>query len=452
MPLSCLAVVLAAGEGTRMRSALPKVLHPVGGRPMLDHAIASAVAAGVDSIAVVVGAGAEIVTSHLARTTPEASVHLQTERLGTAHAVLAARPALDAAEGDVIVLYGDTPLVRPDTIRALRERLRAGADLAVLGFEATDPTGYGRLVTDGGRLLRIVEEKDADAATRAIRLSNSGIMAFGKGLLPGLLDAIGNANAKGEYYLTDVAEVAAGRGLVAAVVVGPEAEFAGVNDRAQLAAVEATFQARMRAAALAGGATLTAPETVFFSHDTRLGRDVTVEPNVIFGPGVTVADGVTIRGFSHLEGTTIAVGATVGPFARLRPGAEIGAEAHIGNFVEIKNASIATGAKINHLSYVGDATVGAKANVGAGTITCNYDGVFKHRTEIGAGSFIGSNSTLVAPVSIGDGGYTAAGSVITEDVPADAMGFGRARQVVKEGFARATRDALAARKAAKGKG
>lgn len=440
------AVVLAAGEGTRMRSSLPKVMHGVGGRPMLDHVLAAAREAGIGQIAAVVGAGSEFVRGHLAKNHPAVTLHEQAERLGTAHAVLAARDALVAASGEVIVLYGDTPLIRAETIRRVRERLSAGADVVVLGFEAADPTGYGRLVSDGERLSRIVEERDADPATKAIRLSNSGIMAFRSGLLPGLLDAIGNRNAKGEYYLTDAVEIANDRGLTCAVVTGPEAEFLGVNDRAQLAAVETLFQGRMRAAAMIGGATLTAPDTVFFSHDTVLGRDVVVEPNVVFGPGVTVAEGATIRAFSHLEGARVASGAIVGPYARLRPGAEIGDGAHIGNFVEIKAADVGPGAKINHLSYVGDATVGAKSNVGAGTITCNYDGFFKHRTTIGAGVFVGSHSTLVAPVAIGDGGYTAAGSVITEDVPADAMAFGRARQVVVDGKGKETRERLERKK------
>ncbi|WP_181708684.1 bifunctional UDP-N-acetylglucosamine diphosphorylase/glucosamine-1-phosphate N-acetyltransferase GlmU [Chthonobacter rhizosphaerae] len=444
---ACLAVVLAAGEGTRMRSALPKVMHPVAGLPMLDHVLSTARAAGADRLSVVIGAGADLVRAHLARTAPDAEIHVQAERLGTAHAVLAARDALLKPADHVLVLYGDTPLVRPETVRALRERLDDGADLVVLGFEAADPTGYGRLVTEGERLVRIVEEKDADAPTRAIRLANSGIMGIRGRHLPDLLEAIGNANAKGEYYLTDAVEVAVGRGLATAVVTGPEADFVGINDRAQLAAVEALFQARARAAALAGGATLVAPETVFFSHDTRLGRDVTVEPNVVFGPGVAVRDGAQIRAFSHLEGATVEAGAIIGPYARLRPGAAIGPEAHIGNFVEVKNAVVGPGAKINHLSYVGDASVGAKSNIGAGTITCNYDGVFKHTTTIGSGVFVGSHTTLVAPVTLGDGAFTAAGSVITDDVPADAMAFGRARQAVKDGAGKAKRDALLARKA-----
>lgn len=443
----CLAVVLAAGEGTRMRSSLPKVMHPVGGRPMLDAVIAGARDAGVDRLAVVIGSGADRVRAHLAKAAPDAAIFEQRERLGTAHAVLAARDAFAEPADQVIVLYGDTPLVRPETIRAVRDRVSAGTDVVVLGFESADPTGYGRLVTEGERLVRIVEEREADAATKAIRLCNSGIVGFRGDLLPGLLEAIGNANAKGEYYLTDAVEVAVARGLTTGVVIGPEDEFMGVNDRVLLAAVETIFQRRARTEAMRAGATLTAPETVFFSHDTRLGRDVVVEPNVVFAPGVTVEDGAVIRAFSHLEGARVAGGAIVGPYARLRPGAEIGEGAHIGNFVEIKQADVAAGAKINHLSYIGDASVGARTNVGAGTITCNYDGYFKHRTTIGADVFIGSHTTLVAPVAIGDGGYTAAGSVITDTVPADAMAFGRARQEVKEGHGRATRERLAARKA-----
>lgn len=445
----CLAVILAAGEGTRMRSGLPKVMHAVGGRAMLDGVIASARSAGIDRLAVVVGAGADIVRAHLARHHPDVEIFEQTERRGTAHAVLAARPALEGHAGEVVVLYGDTPLVRPETVMAVREKVSSGADVAVLGFTAADPTGYGRLVLDGDRLVRIVEEREADAETRAIRLCNSGIMGFRGDLLPGLLDAIGNANAKGEYYLTDAVEIAAGRGLAAGVVTGPEDEFMGVNDRVQLAAVEAVFQARAREAAMRAGATLVAPETVFFTHDTVLGRDVLVEPDVVFGPGVTVEDGAVIRAFSHLEGACVAARAVIGPFARVRPGAVIGEGAHIGNFVEIKKATVGKGAKINHLTYVGDAVVGARSNVGAGTITCNYDGYFKHITTIGEGVFIGSHTTLVAPVTIADGAYTAAGSVITEDVPADAMAFGRARQEVKPGRAKETRERLSAAKARK---
>mgnify|MGYP002401498810 CR=1 FL=1 len=446
---TCLAVVLAAGEGTRMRSARPKVLHAVAGRPMVDHVIAAASAAGADRVAVVVGAGADAVRGHVARSFPGAAVYEQRERLGTAHAVLAAREALEAGSDHVVVLFGDTPLVREKTILAMRAALDKGADLAVLGFEPADPTGYGRLVIENDRLARIVEEKDADALEKAIRLCNAGVMAFAGRHLPGLLDAIGNANAKGEYYLTDAVAVAAERGLRAVVVPGEAREVQGVNDRAQLAEVEADFQRAMRAEAMAAGVSLLAPETVFFSHDTRLARDVVVEQNVVFGPGVVVEEGAVIRAFSHVEDARVGAGAIVGPYARLRPGADVGAGAHVGNFVEIKNADVGEGAKINHLTYVGDASVGAGANVGAGTITCNYDGVFKHRTVIGAGVFVGSNTTLVAPVTIGEGGYTAAGSVITEDVPADAMAFGRARQSVKDGFARETRERLKAKKEGK---
>jgi bifunctional UDP-N-acetylglucosamine pyrophosphorylase/glucosamine-1-phosphate N-acetyltransferase len=444
----CLAIVLAAGEGTRMASTLPKVLHPVGGRPMVDAVVAAAAAGGADAVAVVVGAGGETVAAHLARSAPAAAIHVQAERRGTAHAALAARAALDPAPGTVLVLFGDTPLVRPQTVAALIAAVEAGADLAVAGFEAADPTGYGRVILDGeGRPVRIVEERDADAATRALRLCNGGIMGFSGRLLPDLLDGVGTDNAKGEYYLTDAVALAARRGLRTALLAIEETEVLGVNDRAQLAAAEAVFQARARAAALAGGASLVAPETVFFSHDTRIGRDVTVEPNVIFGPGVTVADGALVRGFCHIEQSSIGPGAVVGPFARLRPGAAIGPDAHIGNFCEVKNSTIGRGTKINHLTYIGDSDVGERTNVGAGTITCNYDGVLKHRTTIGSGTFIGSHTTLVAPVSVGDGAYTAAGSVVTEPVPDDATAFARARQTTKPGHARALRERLAAEKA-----
>ncbi len=446
---SCLAVVLAAGEGTRMKSDLPKVLHPIGGRPLIDSVLDTARAGGANHLCVVIGSGAEKVRAHLGKAAPEARVFEQRERLGTAHAALTAREALAAHQGPVLVLFGDTPLVRPKTIASLTERLLAGADIALLGFETDEPTGYGRLIIEDGRLVAIVEEKDADDATKAIRLCNSGIMAFRSGLLPELLQAIGNSNAKGEYYLTDAIAVGTARGLRAEAVIGSEAdEFVGVNDRAQLAAAEAIFQKRSRADAMAEGVTLVAPETVYFSFDTQLGRDVLVEPNVIFAPGVQVASGATIRAFSHLEGAKVAGGAIVGPYARLRPGAEIAQDAHIGNFVEIKNARVDQGAKVNHLTYIGDASIGARTNVGAGTITCNYDGVFKHKTIIGSDVFVGSNTVMVAPVTIGDNALTAAGSVITSDVPRDAMAFGRARQEVKEGMGADKKAALAAKKAA----
>jgi bifunctional UDP-N-acetylglucosamine pyrophosphorylase/glucosamine-1-phosphate N-acetyltransferase len=446
---SCLAVILAAGEGTRMKSDLPKVLHAVGGRPLIDAVLESARAGGASRLAVVIGAGADKVRAHLGKTAPDAQVFEQRERLGTAHATLAAREALVDHRGPVLVLFGDTPLVRPSTISALTARLSAGADIALLGFKTDTPTGYGRLIVRDGRLTAIVEEKDADAATKEIRLCNSGIMAFKPGLLPELLEAIGNANAKGEYYLTDAIAVATARGLRAEAVIGDdESEFVGINDRAQLAAAEAIFQQRMRAEAMAAGVTLAAPETVFFSFDTNLDRDVVVEPNVVFAPGVSVASGATIRAFSHLEGAKVAGGAIVGPYARLRPGADLAENVHVGNFVEIKNARVDRGAKVNHLTYIGDASIGARTNVGAGTITCNYDGFFKHKTVIGADVFVGSNTVMVAPVTVGDNALTAAGSVITSDVPGDAMAFGRARQEVKEGMGAAKKAMLAAKKAA----
>ncbi len=445
---SCLAVVLAAGEGTRMKSNLPKVMHSVGGRPLIDAVLESARAGGAERLAVVIGAGADKVRAHLAKGGSTVQVFEQRERLGTAHAALAAREALASHKGPVLVLFGDTPLVRPATISALTDRLNAGADIALLGFETDTPTGYGRLIVNDGRLVAIVEEKDADAATKAIRLCNSGIMAFRSGLLPELLEAIGNANAKGEYYLTDAVAVGTARGLRAEAVIGDEREFVGVNDRSQLAAAEAIFQQRARAEAMAAGVTLVAPETVFFSFDTRLGRDVVVEPNVVFAPGVEVASGVVIRAFSHLEGAKVASGAIIGPYARLRPGADLAENVHVGNFVEIKNARVDPGAKVNHLTYIGDATIGARTNVGAGTITCNYDGFFKHKTVIGADVFVGSNTVMVAPVRVGDNSLTAAGSVITSDVPDGAMAFGRARQEVKEGMGSAKKAELAAKKAA----
>lgn len=446
---SCLAVVLAAGEGTRMKSELPKVLHPIGGRPLIDSVLDTARVGGVNRLCVVIGSGADKVRAHLGKAAPGAQVFEQRERLGTAHAALAAREALTEHQGPVLVLFGDTPLVRPTTISSLTERLSAGADIALLGFATDEPTGYGRLIIRDGRLVAIVEEKDADDATKAIRLCNSGIMAFRSGLLPELLEAIGNSNAKGEYYLTDAIAVGTAQGLRAEAVIGnDEGEFVGINDRAQLAAAEAIFQKRARAEAMAAGVTLIAPETVFFSFDTQLGRDVLVEPNVVFAAGVQVASGATIRAFSHLEGAKVASGAIVGPYARLRPGAQIAEDVHIGNFVEIKNARVDQGAKVSHLTYIGDASIGARTNVGAGTITCNYDGVFKHKTIIGADVFVGSNTVMVAPVTIGDNALTAAGSVITNDVPEDAMAFGRARQEIKEGMGAAKKVALAAKKTA----
>lgn len=440
---SLLVVVLAAGEGTRMKSRLPKVLHKVAGRSMLHHVLAATRAAGATRTAVVVGPGREDVAAEASRIVPDAQVFVQTERLGTAHAVLAARAALEQGADDVLVLYADTPLVRAETLARLRAPLAEGAAVAALGFEPEDPTGYGRLVTSGDELVAIREEKDATTAEKAIRFCNAGLMALaGKDALS-ILDRIGNANSKGEYYLTDAVEIARADGRPAVAAKADADEVAGVNSRIQLAEAEAILQQRLRRAAMAEGVTLIAPETVFFSADTVLGRDVIVEPNVVFGPGVTVGDDVVIHAFCHLEGAHLEPGVSIGPYARLRPGTRLEAGVRIGNFVETKAAHIESGAKVNHLSYVGDAHVGAGANLGAGTITCNYDGFSKYRTEIGAGAFIGVNSALVAPVTIGAGAYVGTGAVITSDVPEDALAIARSRQVVKEGWAREFRAARA---------
>jgi len=445
-----LAVILAAGEGTRMKSSLSKVLHAVAGRPMLAHVLASVRAAGIRDAAVVVGPGREDVAEVARKSFPGCSVFTQAERKGTGHAVLAAREALEGGK-DVIVLYADTPLVQSRSIQALKAALEEGAHVAVLGFHTANPTGYGRLVIEDGALARIVEEKDATADQKVIGFCNGGLMALRGETSLSLLDAIGNANAKGEYYLTDAAEIAHGRGLKAVARLIAEEEVQGVNDRAQLAAAEAVMQTRLRTAAMKEGVTLVAPDTVFFSYDTVIGNDVVVEPNCWFGPGVIVESGAVIHAFSHLEGARVASGASVGPFARLRPGADLGRDVKVGNFVEIKAAQVEEGAKISHLSYIGDARVGAEANIGAGTITCNYDGYLKHRTDIGAGAFIGSNSALVAPVKVGDNANVGAGSVITRDVAADALAVARGRQIEIAGWAKNYRAAKKAEKAAKAK-
>ena len=439
-------IVLAAGMGTRMNSDLPKVLHPLAGAPLLVHALKAGDALAPARSVVVAGHGAEAVGRAARDWNPEAEVVLQNEQKGTAHAVDQARAALDGFDGDVIVLYGDTPFIRPETLEAMQEA-RQRADIVVLGFEAADPGRYGRLVTEGDDLHAIVEFKDADAATRAIRLCNSGVVAADRATLFELVAQVGNDNASGEYYLTDIVGLARASGRTATVVRCDEAETLGINTRAELGQAEAAFQARARAQAIEDGVTLTAPETVIFAHDTVIGRDALVEPHVVFAPGVTVESGATIRAFSHLEGCHVARGAVVGPYARLRPGAELGEDVKIGNFVEVKNAEIAEGAKVNHLSYIGDARIGRKTNVGAGTITCNYDGVFKHRTEIGDGVFVGSNTMLVAPVRLGDNAMTATGTVVTRDVPAGDMAVGRARQDNKAGFAMRFFERLRAAKA-----
>ena len=419
-----------------MRSARPKVLHRIAGRSMLAHVLDAVGQAGASRVEVVVGPGRQDVAAEAAAVSQGAGTVEQTERLGTAHAVLRARAALEAGYDDVVVAYADTPLVTGDTFARLRGPLADGAAVTVLGFEADDPTGYGRLVVEAGQLVAIREERDATEAERRISLCNAGLMALRGDVALALLDSIGNANAKGEYYLTDAVAAAVARGERAVVVAAPEDEVAGVNDRAQLAEAERLMQARLRSAAMANGVTLVDPASVHLCADTRLGRDVVIEPHVVFGPGVGVADDVLIRAFSHLEGAEIGAGAIVGPFARLRPGSRLGAEAHVGNFVEVKNAVLGPGVKANHLSYLGDAEIGARTNVGAGTITCNYDGIHKHRTIVGEGVFVGTNSSLVAPLRIGDRAYIGSGSVITDDVPSDALALGRGRQVVKEGWAR----------------
>jgi len=437
---SCLAIVLAAGEGTRMRSSRPKVLHPLGGRSLLAHALEATRNSGATGTAVVVGPNAEAVAAEAKRVMPEAEIFVQADRRGSAHAVLAARSAIARNHDDVLVIFADTPLVRSETLRRMRNALAQDASVVVLGFRARDPTGYGRILMQGGEILAIREELDASAAERRIDLCNAGLMAFAGATALTILDRIGNDNRKGEFYLTDAIAIARAMGRKAVVIETKEDEVRGINTKAQLAETEAVLQQRLRNEALEAGVTMIAPETVFLSSDTVFGRDVVVEPFVVFGPGVVVEDNAVIRSFSHLDGARVGKGASVGPYARLRPGARLEADVHIGNFVEVKEALIETGAKANHLSYIGDATVGAGANVGAGTITCNYDGVAKHRTEIGKKAFIGSNSALVAPVKVGDGAYIGSGSVITQDVPPDALAVARGRQAIKEGWARRLRE------------
>jgi bifunctional UDP-N-acetylglucosamine pyrophosphorylase / glucosamine-1-phosphate N-acetyltransferase len=431
---SCLAIVLAAGEGTRMRSTRPKVLHTVAGQSMLAQVLAAVCKAGTTATAVVIGPGQNDVAAEVKRVLPGAEIFTQHERRGTAHAVLAAKAAIARQPDDVLIVFGDTPLVRPETLTRLRAPLAKGAAIAVLGFRPADPTGYGRLIMADGELVAIREHADASDDERAIDLCNGGIMAFAGNTALAILERIGNQNRKSEFYLTDAIAIAREMKLRAVTVEGEEDDVRGINTKAQLAEAEAVAQQRLRQAALDAGVTLVAPETVFLSADTSFGKDVTVEPYVVFGEKVKVEDGATIRSFSHLTGAHVGKGAIVGPYARLRPGATLGDNVHIGNFVEVKEATIAAGAKANHLSYIGDASVGAGSNIGAGTITCNYDGSAKHRTEIGDEVFIGSNSALVAPVKIGDGAYVGSGSVITTDVPAQALALGRARQVVKEGW------------------
>jgi bifunctional UDP-N-acetylglucosamine pyrophosphorylase / glucosamine-1-phosphate N-acetyltransferase len=441
-------IVLAAGMGTRMRSAIPKVLHKAGGRTLVGHVVCAARDIGAKRIVAVVGDDASGIEAEIKSHVPVASIAIQAPARGTADAVSVAMPALEDFNGTVLVLFGADPLMREQTLNVMTSVVGGGAKLAVLGFHAADPTGYGRLLTtaDGNCVTAIREHADCSAQEREITLCNSGVMAFDSGLLKQLLPRIGNSNAKGEFYLTDIVQLASEAGESVALVTCPESEVQGVNTRAELAAVEAEFQRRYRDKAMAEGATLIAPETVFLSVDTVIGTDVVIEPNVVIGNNVTIGNNVVVHSFCHIENAVIGEGVELGPYARIRPGTNLASKVKIGNFVEIKNAAIEEGAKVNHLSYVGDARVGEGANIGAGTITCNYDGFFKHHTNIGAGAFIGSNSALVAPVSIGDGAYVGSGSVVTRNVEPGALAVARGQQENREGWAARYNKAQSARK------
>jgi bifunctional UDP-N-acetylglucosamine pyrophosphorylase/glucosamine-1-phosphate N-acetyltransferase len=435
MTRTCLAIVLAAGEGTRMRSALPKVLHVIAGRSLLAHVLAAIKEAKVTTAAVVVGPGQQAVTAEAERVLPGIESFVQHERRGTAHAVLAAKAAIARSADDILIVYGDTPLIRAETLTRLRAPLAKGAAVAVLAFRPADPSGYGRLVVGGGKLIAIREEADASVSEKTIGLCNGGIMALAAAQALPILERIGDHNRKREFYLTDAVAIARELKLDAVAVEAEEDDVRGINTKKQLAEAEAVVQQRLRDAALDAGVTFVAPETVFLCADTKFGKDVVVEPYVVFGEKVTVEDGAVIHAFSHLAGAHVGKKVSVGPFARLRPGTRLGEGARVGNFVEVKEATIEAGAKANHLTYIGDASVGANTNIGAGTITCNFDGAAKHRTTIGKDAFIGSNSALVAPIEIGDGAYVGSGSVITAPVPAQALALARARQVVKENWA-----------------
>ncbi|GHA53360.1 bifunctional protein GlmU [Amylibacter ulvae] len=450
--MSNAVIILAAGKGTRMQSDLPKVLHAVASAPMLVHTMRSGEGIDAERTIVVAGHGADLVEKAALDYNSDAQVVLQTEQLGTGHAVEQARAALSDFDGDVFILYGDTPFITHETLQSMKDKRDSGASVVVLGFTAANAGGYGRLIlADDGSLDAIVEAKDATPEQLMVNFCNSGVICAPRDVLFDLIAKVGNDNANGEYYLTDIVALARDAGMTCAAVSCDESETMGVNSRVDLAVAESTFQFNARHAAMINGATLTAPETVFFAYDTIIGRDVIVEPNVVFGPDVTIESGANIRAFSHLEGCHVSKDAIIGPYARLRPGAEIGDGAKVGNFVEVKNALVAEGAKLNHLSYIGDAEVGKDANIGAGTITCNYDGVFKHKTIIGERAFIGSNSALVAPVRIGDDAMTGSGSVITLDVPDGDLALGRAKQVNKVGFALRLMNKLKAAKAAKKK-
>lgn len=448
--MSIALVILAAGKGTRMNSDQPKVLHQIANAPMLVHAMQSGAVLDPARTIIVAGHGFDAVKASVEAYDPEATVVLQEEQKGTAHAVDAARAALEDFEGDVIVLFGDTPFVQPETLERMAAARQNNA-VVVLGFEAADPGKYGRLVMQGDSLEAIVEFADATDEQHAITFCNSGVMLVEKSAIFSMIDAVEANNAQDEYYLTDIVGIARERGLSVTAVACDEAETLGINSRLHLAQAEAVFQSRARIELMEMGVTLQQPETVMLSYDTVIGRDTVIEPNVYFGPGVTIESGAHIRAFSHLEGCHVSRGGIVGPYARLRPGAELAEDARIGNFVEIKNATLDAGAKVNHLTYIGDASVGAATNIGAGTITCNYDGVMKHKTTIGANAFIGSNTMLVAPVAVGDGAMTASGSVITKDVPSEALALARAEQVNKPGLARKLFELLKSKKAKRDK-
>jgi bifunctional UDP-N-acetylglucosamine pyrophosphorylase/glucosamine-1-phosphate N-acetyltransferase len=445
-----LTIVLAAGEGTRMQSSMPKVLHPVAGQSLLAHVLLAAPNGTGAALAVVIGPDHGAVAEEIKRRRPDASTFIQRERLGTAHAVLAARDAIARGADDLLVVFGDTPLISAGTFARMRAALKNGATLAVLGFRAADPAGYGRLLVEGDRLVAIREEADATPAERAIKLSNAGVMAFDGRKALEILEKIGNANAKDEYYLGDAVGIVRQQGLEAVVIETSEDEVRGINTKAQLAEAEQVMQTRLRKAAIEAGVTMIAPETVFLAADTTFGNDVTIEPFVVIGPGVSIADGAVIHSFTHIVQSSIGKNALIGPFARLRPQTSVGEGAKIGNFVETKAATLEAGVKVNHLSYIGDTHIGAGANIGAGTITCNYDGFGKYKTTIGPGAFVGSNTSLVAPVKIGSGAYIGSGSVITRDVPDDALALERGQQSTREGGAKRYRELKTRDKTPKG--
>jgi len=429
-------IILAAGKGTRMKSDFPKVMHKVAGRTLLGHVMTTAKAIEAEKHCVVCGHDMSDVEQEAGRFVPSVEIAHQTQRLGTGHAVSMAKTALADFSGIIVILYGDVPLIQPQTLTKLADIISDEIPLAVLGFNADNPTGYGRLLCDSeGFLQAIREERDANEQERQITLCNSGIMAIKAQNLWPLLEKIDNDNASGEFYLTDIVALTVETGKKVGVSICDEAEVAGINDRVQLAAMENLIQSRLRNKAMQDGATLIDPETVYFSADTKIGRDVIIEPNVFFGPGVDISDNVTIHGFCHLSETKVGKAAVIGPYARLRPGADLRANSKVGNFVEVKKAIINEGAKVNHLSYIGDAEVGKKANIGAGTITCNYDGFGKAKTIIGNGAFIGSNSSLIAPVEIGSGAYVGSATVVTANVPDNALALARAKQENKPGWA-----------------